>query len=122
MDGALHTASQRRQARRRKPITGTRAAMGKLKGAPEPSRDLFVYRVDKLVTDEDISSYLSDNGVEVRAIKLVSNSESRFASFKVELKVSDINKVLASDFWPEGICVRRFYTRRAGNQGNENEN
>jgi hypothetical protein len=98
--------------RRKTTIRGTRAGSNiRIKGAPEPSRDVFVYRVDKGTTD--IEDFLTDNGINSRSVIIVSNNEARFSSFKVEVKVSELEKLLDPEFWPDGICVRRFYKPRS---------
>ncbi len=97
---------------RQKAITGTKAVEGGLQGAPEPSRDIFIYRARKHTTENDIMCYLKDDEIETRSVKKVSNIEARFDSFKVEIIISDMVKVLLLDFWPEGVCVRRFHKPR----------
>ena len=119
-EGFMYSTQQRKNMRRsKKAITGTSAGQGsKLKGAPEPSRDVFVYRVEKGVEPKDIEEHMTTNHVTVRGVNKVSNDEAKYCSFKVEIKISDLNTVLESDFWPAGICVRRFYRPRADTKTN----
>ena len=100
--------SRNRGLRRKKFVTGT-SASNTLQGALEPSRDLCVYRTVKKTEGKDISSYLCSKGIKERSVTKLSKAESKFASFKVEVQVSDMNSLLDSDFWPEGICVRRYF-------------
>ncbi len=100
--------TERRRLRRRvAPIVGT-GHSDRIRGAPEPSRDLFVYRVGLGVNASDIKHYICDKNVDVRDIEQTSKEGSMFMSFKVTVKASDMDNMLHSEFWPTGICVRRF--------------
>lgn len=119
-EGFDYTGEQKKKkmkrVKNRKAVTGTSTMLsGKLKGAPEPSRDIFVYRVVKDTTESEIQDYIVDNNIAVRGVSKVSNTEARFDSFRVEIKVSDLNQVLNASFWPEGICVRRFFKPKPSN-------
>ena len=111
-DGFEYPSDVRKKARRKVAVTGSRTSHGRLKGAPEPSRHIFVYRLDKCVSDKDMSSYMTEYDVMARKVEKVSNSDAKYNSFKVEIKISDLTKVLDGAFWPMGICVRRYYESR----------
>ena len=99
------------QRRHRKPIVGTREGHDnqRLRGAPEPSRDAFVYRVEKGAEADDITEHLAENNIEARKVVKMSKDKAAFCSFRVEVKVSDLSSLLNEDLWPEGVRVRRFY-------------
>jgi hypothetical protein len=59
--------------------------------------------------------YVTDKNVDVRDVIQKSKEGSRFMSFKVTVKVSDLNTILKPDFWPTGVCVRRFWEPRSDN-------
>ncbi len=80
-----------------------------VRGAPEPSRDIFVFRVEKETSMDAVSAYLTNNHVVVREIEQRSRDESLFNSFHVRIKVSDLDKVLNANFWPTGVNVRRYW-------------
>jgi hypothetical protein len=107
----LPRSARKKLARRAAPIVGT-GRSNKIRGAPEPSRDLFVYRVQDGNSSEDIKGYINDNHVDVRDIEQTSKEGSKFLSFKVTIRASDMQKVLQPDFWPCGVCVRRFWRPR----------
>ena len=100
------------EKRRRRPIRviGT-GSSEKLLGAPEPSRDIFIYRVQKTTVKDDIDEYLRDRNITPRAVEKVSHAEARHASFRVELQMKDLKTLLNGEFWPEGVYVRRYYRR-----------
>ena len=50
----------------------------KVRGAPEPSGDVFVYPVQSAITVGDITSYVIQN----------------FTSFQITVKVTDLNTLL----------------------------
>ena len=120
-EGFEYPADQRRRQRKktsgtRKAVTGTSlVSSGKLRGAPEPSRDIFVYRAVKGTLERDIEEYLCEHKIAVRKVTLSSNEEAKFASFKVEIKASDMRTVFDADFWPIGICARRFFKPKVSN-------
>ena len=58
---------------------------------------------------------MKDNGIVARNIQKVSNAEARFYSFRVELKVTDVNDVMDTKLWLVGICVRKFYQHKIEN-------
>ncbi len=106
----------RRRKARRKAVTAIRAAnTEQFKGAPEPSRDIFVYRVMKDTPQAEIEKYITDNNINIRSIDKVSNIFARYDSFKVVLKLSDMETVLNSEFWPEGVSARRYFNPRKNN-------
>ena len=105
---------QRRGRARKHHVQGTSKNTtndANLKGAPEPSRDIFVYRVVKETAPSQIEKYLSQSSVKVRSIEKISKPEAKFDSFRVEVTASDLNKVMVAEFWPAGIFVRKFYRK-----------
>ena len=79
----------RQEARRKQFITGNSSSKpGNFKGAPEPSRDLFVYRVDNETTASQIKNHLTDHGFNVRDISCVSNALSKYKSFRLTVSIS----------------------------------
>jgi len=107
----------RQEKRRQKVITGKNRApvqFGSFKGAPEPSRDLFVYRVDKAVEQTDILQYLQSQSIDVRDLRCISHEDARYKSFKLTTKMSDIDNLFTDSFWPSGVKVRRFIPPKAG--------
>ncbi|ELT87934.1 hypothetical protein CAPTEDRAFT_193390 [Capitella teleta] len=80
-------------------------------GAPEPVRDIFVYRLAKTTTVKEVKEYMETNNMDPVSIERVSKNEARFASFKAQIRVSYLPYELDQDSWPENVCVRRFYAR-----------
>jgi hypothetical protein len=55
---------------------------------------------------------MADNNVNIRSIELVSRDVARFSSFKVQLRKSDLHQALQAEFWPIGVCVRKYSLSR----------
>ena len=118
-----NNANSSAQRRRPEPIRGTRTH-GALKSGP-PVLDLFVFRVNKDNTKEELAQFLTDEGATVKSIERVSRPEMFTKSFHVILTTSDTSKMLEPNFWPEGICCRKYFTKRfnkIANNGDTNSN
>ena len=81
----------KKQRRRRKAVKGSKnasaGAMG-LEAAPEPTRDIFVYRLKKKTTVGDVMDYMTRNDMKPSQIDRVSHTDAKFASFRIKVKVS----------------------------------
>ncbi|ELU05349.1 hypothetical protein CAPTEDRAFT_193048 [Capitella teleta] len=96
-DAAFVTVHRKRHSRNSKLITGTRTG-GSFTGAPEPSRDLFLYRVATDTDEDDIEKFLRDNNADFREVEKFSDKDSKFASFRVVVKASSLPPLLSEDF------------------------
>lgn len=111
---------KRQQRRRQKVITGSgTSGTGTFKGAPEPTRSMFVYRVDPQTNISDLRVHLQDMDIEVREIACVSHPDSIFKSFKLDVPISVVDELLNGDLWPKGIKIRRFFSNRETKQQTE---
>ena len=105
------------EQRRRNIITGRaslRPSANSFKGAPEPRRDLFIYRVDRDTTTSDLSTYIKDLGFNIRSLDCVSNDMAKFKSFKLSVPVSEFKDLFNENLWPYGVRVRKYVTPRGG--------
>lgn len=90
---------------RRRGVVGSRDDSS-LKGN-EPRRVLFVYRLDKATTADELNNYLKQSVGPFECVK-ISHEDAHNASFKVAVPLSDSRKMLNSDFWPSGVCCRHY--------------
>lgn len=112
-EGFDYDAEQKRRRRRQRIIKGQKSGGGgSLVGAPEPLRDIFVYRLRKSTKADDVAQHMIDNEMEPQTIELVSHEDSRFSSFRVQVNASLLQKVLQPDMWPENVCVRRYWQKK----------
>ena len=87
-------------------------------------REFFIFRVDKEHTADDIKVFIQEQEVTVIDISCVSHADSYTNSYHVVAQAKNVDNMSMPDFWPEGICCRRFYRKRNeqhnnGNAGNE---
>lgn len=117
---------QKQEKLRKKIIEG--AATSKqtaFKGAPEPSRDLFIYRVQKDTSAEALKAHLADLRTDgkmthpERTLACISKDEATFRSFKLTVAVSDFSRLMDGNVWPHGVRVRRFFTPRQKHVGSQ---
>ena len=101
-------------ARKKKIISGTKTGdkFKTLRGN-EPNRDIFIYRVHKDTKMADLQEFAVSEGFTVRKLTDVSDlSRWHTQSFILTVPVSQLEKALAPDSWPEGIYVRRHFSPR----------
>ena len=83
------------------------------RGAPEPSRDIFIYRVHPDTSERDIEDGIRGRNFEVRDLVCISSEQSVFKSFKLTVPASQLSSLWTDEFpWPEGVKVRRFFPSR----------
>lgn len=100
-----------RPRRPRRTVYGTREH-NTLRSAPSTTK-LFVFRINKDVTEDDIKQFLNDDGIQDSDIECVSHENANAKSFKVTLNSKDKDRVMSPDFWPDGVACRLFYERKS---------
>ncbi len=98
----------------RQVVRGTAPATGSLRGAPinPPNRDLFIYKVQKNVDNNELKNSISVKGFTIVEFKCVSHNEANFKSFQLTVPKAEFSRLFDANIWPEGICVRKFRTKR----------
>ena len=104
-------APRPRRERDRRTVYGTRQHET-LKGASN-NVNLFVFRVSQETTSENIETFLAEEGIQNAKVQCVSHQDAKSRSFKINVKINDKDKLMSSDFWPDGIVCRPFYEKRA---------
>lgn len=103
------TLQKKRNRKNRLAVTGKSSSPSQnFKGAPEPSRDLFIYRVETSANVELLKSYLVSKSINVRELKCVSHDDAKFKSFRLSVPASEYRSLFNESLWPNGVCVRRF--------------
>ena len=80
-DGFEMQRTQKRRLRRQKVITGKKNSTAIKSGAK--FTEIFVSRIHRDVTEEEIYRYISEEDVKVESITKVSHADARMQSFKV---------------------------------------
>lgn len=77
-----------------------------------PSRHFFVYRVHRDDGVCELTNYIMQKGITIRELTKTSHTESKFNSFKLIVSKDDADKVNDSQFWPQGIYIRRWHEEK----------
>ena len=104
---------KRRQRRRQPRHMGTRTTPSdcSLKGAPLPMRDLFVYRVMKPSTCDDIRTYIQELNINATLGDIEMVAHAKFNSFHVSCDVVSYKRLMNPGMWTEGICVDKYWQK-----------
>ena len=73
---------------------GANRGVDSFTGAPEPSRDLFIYRVSPDARLEDLWTYIEHVGVNIIKLVCMSNDNAVFKSFRLTTTVEHFNKLI----------------------------
>ena len=105
-----------RQSRQPNVVTGkntTRNVLSsKFRGAPEPDRHLFIYRVENDTDVADVTQYLDNENIPYTLVECLSNPNAKFKSFKLTVGVSRYQQLFNDHICPHGIRVRAFRAPR----------
>ena len=101
------------------PITGTDAA-GSVKGSFRNATDMFVSRVQRLTSDNDMMEFMQNKGVNLLDFLRMSHPDSKFKSFKLTFSVTDYMFLYDSSQWPHGVDIRLEKYRNGPNKFRNN--
>ena len=73
----------------------------------------YVGHVALGTSTDDISLSLQNKGVEVVELLPLATKHSRFLSFKLVVKKSQLSIIEDENFWPEGVSIGRFWSPKA---------
>ena len=82
------------------------------KGAPVPSRDLFIFRVDPETEVADIRLHLENRELHVRSLEQLSHPDAKLKSYRLSVPVSEYRQLFSEDLWPSGVRVRKYIPPR----------
>ena len=74
----------------------------------EKNRDLFITKIDKQFTCDQLYDYLRNNGVAVKGLFQRSHMNSSYKSFVVTVQNNEVNKVKNGRLWDDGIQIREY--------------
>lgn len=93
-----------------KPVYGTRQDT-QIRAGPRRC-ELFVFRVDKEIEDDQLGAFLASEQVKVHELECISKPEAWTKSYRIAVETPDPSAILQPDFWPDGIGCRRFWKKR----------
>ena len=99
-----------KQRRRRKLLEGTATGSG-VRGAPR-TRDMFISRVEKDTTDDQLRTWISEQNVNIMKFELLSHEDAIYKSFKLTVPVTDFTKLYEPSLWPVGVSIARYFAPR----------
>ena len=70
----------------------------------------YIGRVAIGTTAEEIRASLESRGVDVISIEAIKTKHTRFASFKLVIKKSQLEIIEKDDFWPHGVIVGHWWS------------
>ncbi len=92
---------------RRQSIIGQARDTG-IRAVPAPDVELTVTQIDINSSQQDLGAYINSKGVLYKDLQALQEGPV-YSTFYVKVTHVDMDKVLNSSFWPEGILVRNFY-------------
>ena len=76
---------------------------------------IFVSRFLPEISKTNVEEYLKDSNLaQFECIELPTKYDT-YKSFRIGIPMESLNDVLNSEFWPEGILVKKFYFPRGDN-------
>lgn len=99
----------------RRAVIGKRAGDFNVKGSKSSTKslELFVFRVDRQTTAEDVRRYV-EKQVPVDYVRAVSHGGARCRSFVMSIPMPYVGIVMSVNFWPQYIGCRRFVRPASG--------
>ena len=82
-----------------------------VEGAPPPRRDFFLSRMKKTTDDDVLKNFIKDQGIALVDLRLVSNENAIYKSYKLSVSVDDKDKVMSPNLWPKGVCIEKWRER-----------
>ena len=83
--------------------------------------DMFVEGCDINSNEEGIQYYCLCFGVELNIVKHLTTKCEWYKAYRISMKVSDREKIMKPESWPECIFVRKYFKARTGRNSLEQE-
>lgn len=113
-DGFKLVVNKKKERRMQAGVIGLKKTInqGGLKGAKR-SLDLFIGNCDLQVTEDLLKQYiLNELNVKIDKCQSLTTQSTVSRAFKVTLNVSDRQKLLNPELWPEDVICRKFFSPR----------
>ena len=95
-----------------------------VKGAPLPTRSMFISRVDRETSDDNIMrDWISKQKINIINLERLSiayiesyglsHDDAKYKSYKLIVSVSDYVSLCKPSQWPVGICISKYHPPKA---------
>ena len=111
-DGFTEANRKRKGKRPRKDRVMGALTSCKLKGAPLPTRDIYVGRLLSHYDAKDIEDHASAEGLQCLEVERLSSASAPYASFRIRVCLSEEKRAFSSHMWPTGAVIGKFYSPR----------
>ncbi len=111
VDNDGFTMYKSRRKKNKRIIVGTKVT-DKIRGAPEPSRSVFV-RVHSSTTFEDLKEYIESLGLEVRSLDKISHEDAKSKSYRLDIPKRQYNYAFDASIWPKEVTIKPFYRAKS---------
>ena len=81
----------------------------------ERVQELFVAGCNLDTTEKCIIDYCADNGVVIKKCESLVTKSMWYTCFKLSVTYNSVDTLLDSEFWPNGVFLRRYYKPRRNN-------
>ena len=105
-------AKSSRVSYKRMRIQGT-VSGSNVKGAPLPTRSMFISRVDRETSDDNMRDWISKQKINIINFERLSHDDAKYKSYKLIVSVSDYVSLCKPSQWPVGICISKYHPPKA---------
>ena len=100
----------------RRMITGSKTNPSKISSSNSGPKlwHLFIGKLKKETTEDDLKEYLEDNGVtisEIRKLKPVNEFQAKSGAFRVSIDINCKDAVMNADLWPDNVQVCDWFLK-----------
>ena len=124
-DGFEIQRGERRRLNRtqtaRQPVYGSSDTVSGLR-AGKRSRDLFIFNLNAETSDDELKSFLLDNGIDAQEVECQSKENSFNTSYRLKVDSTDAEKLLKPEFWPANVGIRPYFRKRMQPKADVNTN
>ena len=104
-----HNRQDNNKAKKKKYVAVTGINQhAKVKAAPEPSRSVLLHRLHKDTETDELRDMISVN-FEIRQLVLLSQENSSFKSYRLDIPISQFKNAFNADMWPQGVGVKPYF-------------
>ena len=78
------------------------------RGAPPPKINFFLSRIQHTARYQEIVEYITYHGISDFELTQVSNTDSKYKSYKLSVDVRDKELIMDPSVWPAGVVIEKW--------------